>query len=416
MRSLNRVVISLLLVLLLAIVGGWIVRLIGESRLLAAQERFEADTGSLSLADYGLPNLADEQNAAVWLKAGAELVEIPDGGLETMAEVRDQEIGGWSVETLTAAAGLIESNQEAFEQLERCVDLEDSSFAFSYEDGFSAVMPPMMNLFRSARLVAMDLRLALAVEEPERVSRDLQILGQLSLALSRESFLVSALLHLGVERLYLGAISDVMQAGVEDQDLWVHLQDELGRREGGEPLRRSIAGEAAAVLSVTGLRGSEADSTDRWEQFVFWLLEPYQLAALLDTYGEVVRSLDDPWIATLESRRVEPEGLVWGPHQLMKPNLLEAVEKVKASELSRLLAEQALALKLKSLETGGLPRSFNTEIMDPYASGSVLYEWSAEEGAILSAPEAMELWMSEHAGEDERRMPIFVWHLSRPSV
>jgi hypothetical protein len=416
MRSLSRVVIGLVLVCLLAIAGGWIVRLVGESRLQAARERFEASTGSLSLAAYVRPDLEDDKNAAVWLRAGAEVAEIHENGFEVMAEIRDQEIGSWSAETHAAAVALIESNQEVFEKLERCVGLEDSTFDFPYEEGFSAVNPPMMDLFRSGRLVAMDLRMALATEEPQRVSRDLQILGQLSRALARESFLISAILHLGVERLYLGAIGDILETGIGDRELLVDLKNELGQQDGGDALRRSIAGEAAAVVNVTGLRGSEADATGRWDQLLFWLLEPYQLAALLDTYAGIVRSLEEPWIATLESRREEPGRPVWGPHQLMATNLLDAVERVKATEMSRALATKALELELGRLEIGELPQSFDSGIVDQYASGSVLYERVADGGAVLSAPEAVELWLSEHAGAEEHRKPLFVWSLSGPGV
>ena len=415
MGSFDRAIKLLLVVLLLAVPVGWIVRWVGESRLAAAREEFEVSTGSLSLADYVRPDLEDEVNAAVCLRAGAEIADIPEDGLEVMAQIRDQEIGSWSEETHTAAVALVDSNREAFEQLERCVDLEDSSFGFTYKEGFNAVMPPMMDLFRGGRLVAMDLRLALAAREAERVFRDVRILRQLSRALGRESLLVSAMLHLGVERLYLGAIGDIIAADIGDRDLLVHLKGELEQQEEGDALHRSIAGEAAAVINMTGLRGIEEDSTRGWDHLLFWLFEPYQSAALLDAYAGIVRSLGDPWIETLERRRSEPGGVLWGPHQIMVPNLLDAVEKVKATELSRRLAKQALEVQLTRLEIGELPRSLNSEILDPYASGSVLYEWAAEGGAILAAPEAIELWESEHQGSQGVAKSAFQWRLPAPS-
>lgn len=415
MESFHRAIKVLLVVLLLAVAVGWIVRWVGESRLAAAREEFEISAGSLSLADYVRPDLEDSVNAAVCLRAGAEITAIPEDGREVMVQILDQEIGSWSEETLSAAAALVDSNREAFEQLERSLDLEDSSFGFRYEEGLDAVLPPMVDLLRSGRLVAVDLRLALAAWETERVSRDVRILRQLSRALGRESFLVSALLHLGVERLYLGAIRDIIAADIADGDLLVHLKDDLEQEGEGDALRRSIAREAAAVLNMTGLRGNEADSISRRDELLLWLFEPYQLAALLDTYAGFVRSLEDPWIETLEDRRSGSSGVLWGPHQIMAPNLLDAVDKVKATELSRRLAVQALELQRMRLESSQLPRNLDLEIVDPYASGTVIYEWTVERGAELSAPEAIELWESEHQGSQGIREPVFRWRLPAPS-
>jgi len=137
----------------------------------------------------------------------------------------------------------------------------------------------MLELYRLGRWLAVDHRLALAQSDFERVARDLEILDQLSQALARESFLLSALMHLAVERLFLGAARDVVEVAIGDPEILDTLQAKLERHSSASALRRGIAGEAAAVVDAARLRGSSADSTGRGEQLTLWLLEPFQLAA-----------------------------------------------------------------------------------------------------------------------------------------
>jgi len=324
----GRLLVLLVIAILLLGAVGWVLWLIGESRLLAARERFEADTGSLALTDYVRPGLEDKENAAIHLRAGAEALQISDSSAEVMAQVLEQDFESWSPETHEAAAALVEANGPAFEQLERCTGLEDPNFDFAYEKGFSALPPPMLDLYRTGRLTAMDLRLA------------------------RESFLLSSMMHLGAERLFLGAIRDVVEADLEEPDLLRDLHRRLQERDAADALRRGIAGEAAAVFDSMELRGSSADSTGRGEQLYLWFVEPFQLAALLDSYSEVVESLGSPWIELLEHNRSEERNVGWAEHEFLLTNLLDAVDKLKAVELGRLLAIQALEVGLLGLESG----------------------------------------------------------------
>jgi len=139
----------------LAILAGWCVRLVGETRLAVARERFEEQVGPLNLAAYVLPKVEDADNAAVWLRAGAEKLEISEVGAAAMADILDQPEETWSQDTVIEAVALLETNREALATMRRCSGLRDSSFGFEYELGFSAATPPMLDLYRAGILTAM---------------------------------------------------------------------------------------------------------------------------------------------------------------------------------------------------------------------------------------------------------------------
>lgn len=415
-RFLSRWLFLLVSALLLVAAIGWIVRQVGVSRLVAARKRFEAEAGSLSLADYVLPVVDEDQNAAVWLRAGAESLRIPEGATEVMWEILGTESRKWSPESLLAATELIEANIEVFDSLERTMGLEASSLSVPYERGFDADTTPMLELYRLGRWVAFDHRLALAAGDIDRAARDLEILDQISAALARESFVVSALMQLAVEQLFLGALRDVIEIAGADSELLRKLQTRLGERDSAEVLRRAIAGEAAAILDAAKNDASSAEPTRRDERLRLWLLEPYQLAGLLDSFGGVVRSLETPWIETLQRRQAKDQDESWTITRILLPNLFAAVDKLKAVELSRGLATEALALALAGSQSGELPASLESRIADPYASGSVVYEVSAQGGASLTAPEALELWTSQHGIHRDRPGPVFSFRLGVPGV
>lgn len=324
--GMGRVFTLSLAAIFLMVAVVWVFRFIGESRLVAARARFEAETGSLSLTDYVLPTLAEGENSATCLSAGAEALRIPDESGEVMAEILDQ----------------------------------------------------------------------------------------LSQALARESFLISSLMHLGVERLFVGAIRDVVQADLDDIAMLDRLQERLAGRDSAEALRRGIAGEAAAVLGTAELRGTGADSASRPQQLRNWFLEPFQLVALLDGYGEVAGSLELPWSETLERSRSATRTIGWADHEFLLTHLLDAVDKLKAVELSQLLAAKALDLAVAGPEVDELSEIFHGGMSDPYAAGTLVCEIGADGSATLAAPEAIDLWAAEHVDASARQRPIFVWRVPAP--
>ena len=406
-------VLAVALILLLAV--GWVVRRVGESRLAAAKVEFEVEVGSLALADYVLARLDDSDNAASWLRAGAEAMEIPADGSEMISDVMGQEIESLLPATVEAARALIESNGDAYELLAKSIDLAGSSFNFEYEEGFAAETPPLLELYQAGRMVGMDLRLALHAGDVDRVQRDLDILDQLSTALRRESFLVSALVHLGVERLYLGAVRDVLKSGGANESILLELQRNLAVRGSADAVRRAIAGETAAVLQAADSGLVDKGTTGLLGRASLWLLEPFQLLGLLDFYGHVASALEVPWIQTLASTRTGQTETDWRTHPFMAPNILDAVDKLKASELGRNLAIAVVDLSLRRVELGEFPDRLEPQVSDPYASGTVLYERVANGEARLEAPEASALWEAEHAEADPRQRPIFLWISKLPA-
>ena len=348
-RGLRRALGILLLLVAMLIAFGWVVRRTGESKLATAKVLFESEVGSLRLRDYALPEPSENENCALWLERATEVLVAPAHDPDARGSFLDREWGTWSEQERADAGAWIETNQEALSLLEPCLEASGSSFGFRYEEGFDAEVPPMLELYRIGRLAATDLRLAVLEGDIERVSRDTTLLRQLSTSLARESFLVSALLHLGVERLRVVAAEDVLEAEVVDPTLLRQVRDHLGSLDSAEALRRSLGGEAAAVLKAVENRDPATLDEGRLARTAAEVFEPGRLAELLDFYREIALSVDAVGVDRLDPGASSGSAMGTNPHLLVAPNILAAVDKLRTVERDRDLLTRALDLRLESL-------------------------------------------------------------------
>lgn len=401
------IAIALVALLVAALAAG--VRFWGVHRLEQARLQFEAEVGSTDLAGYILPPLSREENAAVWLRAGAEAV-VPAGDSDLIARLSGPDIGAVPAEDLAAGEELMTRNGAAFELLERARGLSESTFGVRYDQGFDAELPPLIELLKAARLIRADGRLALAGGESERLRRDLDILDAMSEALARESFLIASLMGLAIDRLWVATVHDVLTSGQDDASLLQSLERELGQRDRREVLRRSLAAEGAALLAARG--GPETiGGMSLGNRISLYLWEPYQLAGLLRLHSDLSRAAEGTWAEARGRFANGSQGRSSTVAKILFPNLLATIDKLQANELARRLAAAAVALRLEVLATGSYPQSLEPTPDDPYAGGSILYERRADGSVLLSAPDAMRLWQQDNSGVVEHQRPPFDWLL-----
>jgi hypothetical protein len=399
---------AVLIVLVLAALA--VARWWGQRRLAQATAQFEQTSGPLDPSRFLLPEVPDEDNAATWLMAGAQAIVIPEVATTAWNEGLEVRIDEWTPEILSSAESLIESNEPGFELLTRALPLEESTFGIHYDEGVDAEIPPLIELWRAARLIRLDARLAMLEGDRDRVSRGIALLDRLSRSLLQESFLISALIALSTERLILDTTLDVVRWPETDRALILDLQTRVAALDPIALLRRALCSEATlAATTSLGKRysGDVGFLVRQQTRFV----EPFMAATLLEGYMEMSSLLAEPF-ATIREYYFSKDGLpAWNVYGILLPNLLDAIGRAKAIETGQVLALEALRLRLVCLQTGTYPTSLGIEIVEPFAGGPILIERAPEGGLDLAAPLALALWSELYEGGDQVKPPPLTWRL-----
>jgi hypothetical protein len=403
------------------LLAGLCLYFIGRVRLDEAKERFVATVGPLEMPAYQPPDVPTELNAARWLEAGAEALVLHDGDMDAVHRLLAPPIGETLEEDREAVHALIDRNGAAFDLLGRSAGLIESSFGVDYSQGFEAAIPSFLDLRKAAQLVRADSRLALLEGDAGRLARDAEILDQYATTTTRESILVSVLFGLAADRSLLRLIHDVVDSELADTSLIADLARRLEDRDRTEALRRSFAAEGAMVASVPPGRLLGEDESWRTRAGLT-LFEPFQVAGLLDGWADLATALDRPW-AEIKRDFATPEGeprAAWDIHFFMLPNILSAIERLKANNSSTFLARSTLELWASYLSGDEFPDGFSFETDDPYTGEPFRYELHEDGSVNLVAPGAEAQWLDTNGASRPESRPIFNWKInaaaSRPAT
>ncbi len=412
------VVAAIVVVLLLAALLAF--RWWGQARLKSATTAFEQEIGSLDPSRFLLPALPDEENAAVWLLAGAQAIVITSDAKAAWIEGLSVPLDSWTPELRETVGELVESNEPGIELLMRALPLEMSNFGIRYDEGLDAEIPPVIELLRAGKLIRLDTRLAVRGGQIERLGRDIAVLDNLARSLGRESQLITALITLSLDRLLVETAQEVVQSGLAEPALLRDLHFRLQDRDRVELLRRAFASEASLVATTSAdqLLPENASVVSKASS---WFVEPPYIALMLEGHAELAAILNAPFVTIREYYNSEQGLPAWKVFGFLLPNLLDAIGKVKAYETSRWLALESLKLRLKCLEQGGYPSRLEAgsakldlavpDLREPYAGGTLVIEMTEDGQPILSAPEAIDLWGREYPEPQTVKAPPLVWKL-----
>ncbi|MFV2074266.1 MAG: hypothetical protein ACC742_16695 [Thermoanaerobaculales bacterium] len=162
----------------------------------------------VDLASFEGPDLADEDNAATWLVAGAGAVVWSKEDSAKIGEASLEPFEDWSSELRKETESALERYHGALETLHVAAELEHSSYGIRYSDGLEAEMPDFLSLITASRLLLAEARVAFAHDDPDRGLVAFATLSRLASSLEEESATLTALIGLASERMLLVAAAE----------------------------------------------------------------------------------------------------------------------------------------------------------------------------------------------------------------
>ncbi len=210
----SRLLRTLAIGALLAIVGWLVLAATGRSRYEAAVERFTATLGAPVLADLAPAGVQDPLNAARYLVQAAEAVDLAP----------------WNVGHLAAADRLLAEAATVLAVFHQIADCREGSFEIRYEDGPNAALPDYMAMLAAVRIVDVEARTAIVRGNGGRIRRDLRALANSIHAVETDSLLISTLIGFAIDKHRLTLLRDVLAAGLFDDTLLTEVTEDLARR------------------------------------------------------------------------------------------------------------------------------------------------------------------------------------------
>ena len=403
----------LLGVLLAAGSASWLgIQRLGERRLAAAIERFEAEIGSLDAAAHAPPELAEAENAAYWLQRGFAALALSDSEGEVVNAYWTDRSAGLSADL----EEILHGKQPALDHLRHAAGLPDSAWGNTYSPRPSEPVMPIDSLW-GAKILTVDAHAALAAGDRARVLADLKALAALHRALANEPLVIFQLLAASIGLGLSNLVHDLLPSDLADGALLEEAAALLAAGDAGDRVRTSFAVEASWLLTMFEQpAGGEAGFRSRLSRLAQPLWTPFEIAAGIDLYHRLGKATDLP--ATRIDAALQPESsttpIIGVVAQALVPNLAELVKKQRAGAAARRLTRIAVDLRLHALRHGAYPADLDdlplALLPDPYADGPLRFEHHADGSASLSYPQAEALWREVYRHTPVFR-PSFAWQL-----
>ncbi len=217
-------ILALAIVVVLAVTLA--LRLYSAARLERALSRFEQATGGLRFAELAPSRVEPRhQNAAFWLRSGADLLVYGDP--PGLLERRLAEVGSpWSEADQQAFVDLLAANEPARSLMDRGASLDRSSFEVEYRRGADAEIPNFLPFVHAARLLGAECDFRQQRDELEAALATLHLLERLAAVQRREPMLISLLTGVATERIYLDRLEAIL-ADARDVDTLRALAHDL---------------------------------------------------------------------------------------------------------------------------------------------------------------------------------------------
>lgn len=417
---------------LLVVAGGFLLvaQQRGERRLDAAMERFETEIGTLDPVAHTPPELPDEDNAAFWLKQGAEALSSLSGD----ERVALNELWEKEGDPGPGVEALLERHAVALEHLHRAGELRASSWGVRYDAGTDAPLPEMLPHLWSKKTLAADARAALATGDRQRLLADARALAALRRALENEPLLACQMLAMSIELAQHELVQQALLhetllhetlsgdesrlSSVPSVDaIFEELAELLDAGDAGRALRASFAVEAARMIQ--GFDSMVADEGALWHRLrnvPMRMWAPMEYASGVDFYYRLAKATEMPVgeIALYLSSNASSTPGRRTMARTLVPYLVDSVKKSRASAAARRLAGLAIEARLHAVEHGAFPEHLESlagaGLADPYSGGDLHYTKRPDGSAVVSFPDGQALWQKENPSSPHYH-PRFVWHL-----
>lgn len=398
-------------------------RIYGGVKLAAAERAFRERVGSLDPTAWGAPDLPEQDNAAVPVRAGALGVVLGKADGRLVGELTQVPVISWNNEQKDHLRTILRSNASALELLHRSFDLPRASFGVELVHDFALKeRMPLVKIMWAARLLHSQARLARIEGDRAGMLHAVESMSGVARAVHQEPLLVCQLIGIAVERMMLSALHEIAVAPEVTPEELSRLESVIGTSDVRAAWRRSMAVEALLSGDVKVITAARA-----WDQGsgttarpVARLVPSIYRSGVLETGIELQDLVDEP--CGSEPSRMNALLERTAPSSVdMAMNIgfasARAVGRFQALVSQRQAARIALALRRQSLSGGAYPATLaafaGATDRDPFTGEPLVYERRPDGSARLDLPGAEELWSRQ---SDIKNQNPFLWELPAPGI
>lgn len=403
-----------LLMILLGLILHIAVTLLEQRSFERAKKRYNADYGSLGLAQFVLPELENVDNAAFWIGVAAELVTGED--VRALKALTREQTTDWTPKEIATASRVVATNELALSFLDRGVNCTETSFAMDYARGpLAVILPDITSIIPLARLVHAEGQLAILDGDGERLKKQLNRLYKMSESFAQESLVITALVGARIEKDFHWLLRDGLAQAAMRPEAISWAERVVAARDPHEVFLRGIRWEAswraeASMDELASMRVGHMSGPVFLPALSFRMRARHARSRFLDSVRELIAQ-----IKSVAGGRggvpMEGAGADW---PLSALGLAYLPGRLGESLLGDFLALEALRLARYGWENDELPVAPELPDQDPYSGGALAYRLLPDGSAVLDAPAARQRWEEINRERLERLPPPTRWVIRAP--
>jgi hypothetical protein len=420
-RVVRRTVRVVGVVLVVALAGLLALRIYGNRRLAAAEREFRANLGPMAGNSYASPTVPDEENAAIYLRAGAQAVVLPGGDKALAAELTTLVFKRWNPQQVSEISRILAGNAPALELLHRAAGMTRSSFGLTDPANVDEDLKdklPLLKLLWAQRLLWLDAHLALRDGDTVRLLDDARAMSEMAAALERETPLIAELVGIAAEKILLSTVADAVASPHLDGTAVSGLSNVLLDLDLRAAWRRSLAFEFKLPGVSQVVRGELERKRNIVRSTIYLAAPSYFDAPSVAWMARLLVAVDVPYGTRLLALAQQRPQSVFSPLAIRTPNLVQAGGRNQVILSERRLARVALALRRQGLATGAYPDSLDAfpeaSAPDPFTGEHIVYTHRRDGSAELSVPGGVKLW--ERMQKNVGFAGPFTWELPAPGT
>jgi hypothetical protein len=417
-------------VLVVALAALPALRIYGSRRFGAAEREFARRIGTAEATASVPANVPNGENAALFLRAGAEAMNLPGDDKPQVGEMSMAPAESWSEAQRANVRRILANNGPALEPLHRAAAMTRSNFgAIAWDKKTHELKaPPVLKLMTAQRLLLVDARMALLEHDSARLLADAASMATMAAGLERETPTVDLLMGIACEKMLLAAVSDAVADPSTDRETLTKLQGMVvdtdlraGWRRSNLWQQTAIQGHVAAVMSdpVT----ARAPKVSLWGRFLEFVFGKIFQAQQLEIRADLIAAVDQPL-------GLDPSWSRRGAHQprtvfemfdvfesvMFGQSAKSSIGRIQSTVSLRELARIALAVRLQGLATESYPETLASlrggTNADPFAGKPLTYERRPDGSARISVPDFEVLW--KRISDARPSAQPFTWELPAP--
>ena len=422
-----RLVAAVLVVALGALLA---LRIYGSTRLAAAEKEFAKRVGPPEAGTSSPVKFLDEENAALFLRAGAEAMILPGNDKLHVGEMSMAPAESWTEEQRGNVPRILANNRPALELLHRAAGMARSSFGVigSTNKAKELTMTHLLKLMTAQRLLLVDARMALLEHDRARLLADAASMATMAAGLEREIPTVELFSGIACERIFLAALGDAVADPSTDRETLTKLQGMVVDTDLRAAWRRSNLAEQAEISKPVAAVMSDPctarqEKLGLYTRFMEFAVGGIFQAQQLELRVDLVAAVDQPLgLNPSWSRRgLHRPRTIFGVFEVFESVMFgetakSSVGRVQSTLSLRVLARIALAVRLQGLAAGSYPETLaslpGAMQPDPFAGKPLTYERRPDGSACVAVPGFEDLW--KRVSDASAITQPFSWELPAP--